>query len=195
VRPLSPRGAVRAQHQAAAVAGHLIDRPLHVACKAVLRLQGQAGKRRDEGEQSRRRKRYRQATRMSANTAAVCDKHCARTASQTMASLSCCAKHTTRQPSSSPSGGRASRIVGSKWALHRGWLQTNGETFSIGEKRLERSKLSDYNFRYASYRSRIWCLALVWKAMCFGGIYNTWAPGGGNVRIISNPTRKSWCDL
>ena len=29
---------------------------------------------------------------------------------------------------------------------------------------------------------------LVLKAMFFGGIYDTWAPGGGDVRIISNPT-------
>jgi photosystem II CP43 chlorophyll apoprotein len=29
---------------------------------------------------------------------------------------------------------------------------------------------------------------LVWKAMYFGGIYDTWAPGGGDVRVISNPT-------
>ena len=29
---------------------------------------------------------------------------------------------------------------------------------------------------------------LVLKAMYFGGIYDTWAPGGGDVRIIKNPT-------
>jgi len=29
---------------------------------------------------------------------------------------------------------------------------------------------------------------LVWKAMYFGGVYDTWAPGGGDVRIIANPT-------
>ncbi len=29
---------------------------------------------------------------------------------------------------------------------------------------------------------------LVFKAMFFGGVYDTWAPGGGDVRIISNPT-------
>ena len=29
---------------------------------------------------------------------------------------------------------------------------------------------------------------LVWKAMYFGGIYDTWAPGGGDVRLIPNPT-------
>jgi photosystem II CP43 chlorophyll apoprotein len=29
---------------------------------------------------------------------------------------------------------------------------------------------------------------LVLKAMFFGGVYDTWAPGGGDVRIISNPT-------
>ena len=29
---------------------------------------------------------------------------------------------------------------------------------------------------------------LVWKAMYFGGVYDTWAPGGGDVRIITNPT-------
>ena len=29
---------------------------------------------------------------------------------------------------------------------------------------------------------------LVWKAMYFGGIYDTWAPGGGDVRVITNPT-------
>ena len=31
-------------------------------------------------------------------------------------------------------------------------------------------------------------LLLVFKAMFFGGVYDTWAPGGGDVRIISNPT-------
>jgi photosystem II CP43 chlorophyll apoprotein len=31
-------------------------------------------------------------------------------------------------------------------------------------------------------------LLLVLKAMFFGGVYDTWAPGGGDVRIISNPT-------
>ena len=29
---------------------------------------------------------------------------------------------------------------------------------------------------------------LVAKAMFFGGLYDTWAPGGGDVRVISNPT-------
>jgi photosystem II CP43 chlorophyll apoprotein len=29
---------------------------------------------------------------------------------------------------------------------------------------------------------------LVLKAMFFGGLYDTWAPGGGDVRIITNPT-------
>jgi len=29
---------------------------------------------------------------------------------------------------------------------------------------------------------------LVWKAMYFGGIYDTWAPGGGDVRVINYPT-------
>jgi len=29
---------------------------------------------------------------------------------------------------------------------------------------------------------------LVAKAMFFGGLYDTWAPGGGDVRIITNPT-------
>ena len=29
---------------------------------------------------------------------------------------------------------------------------------------------------------------LVWKAMYFGGVYDTWAPGGGDVRIINYPT-------
>jgi len=29
---------------------------------------------------------------------------------------------------------------------------------------------------------------LVWKALYFGGVYDTWAPGGGDVRIITNPT-------
>ena len=24
--------------------------------------------------------------------------------------------------------------------------------------------------------------------MFFGGLYDTWAPGGGDVRVISNPT-------
>lgn len=31
-------------------------------------------------------------------------------------------------------------------------------------------------------------LLLVAKAMAFGGVYDTWAPGGGDVRIITNPT-------
>ncbi|MEH2318830.1 photosystem II reaction center protein CP43 [Nostoc sp.] len=31
-------------------------------------------------------------------------------------------------------------------------------------------------------------LLLVIKAMFFGGLYDTWAPGGGDVRIITNPT-------
>jgi photosystem II CP43 chlorophyll apoprotein len=31
-------------------------------------------------------------------------------------------------------------------------------------------------------------LLLVFKAMFFGGVYDTWAPGGGDVRIINNPT-------
>jgi photosystem II CP43 chlorophyll apoprotein len=31
-------------------------------------------------------------------------------------------------------------------------------------------------------------LLLVFKAMFFGGVYDTWAPGGGDVRLISNPT-------
>jgi photosystem II CP43 chlorophyll apoprotein len=29
---------------------------------------------------------------------------------------------------------------------------------------------------------------LVFKAMFFGGVYDTWAPGGGDVRVIANPT-------
>jgi photosystem II CP43 chlorophyll apoprotein len=29
---------------------------------------------------------------------------------------------------------------------------------------------------------------LVLKAMFFGGLYDTWAPGGGDVRVITNPT-------
>ena len=31
---------------------------------------------------------------------------------------------------------------------------------------------------------------LVIKAMYLGGIYDTWAPGGGDVRLIANPTTK-----
>ncbi|MEC7382662.1 MAG: Photosystem II reaction center protein, partial [Cyanobacteriota bacterium] len=31
-------------------------------------------------------------------------------------------------------------------------------------------------------------LALVLKACFFGGIYDTWAPGGGDVRLITSPT-------
>jgi photosystem II CP43 chlorophyll apoprotein len=31
-------------------------------------------------------------------------------------------------------------------------------------------------------------LLLVAKALSFGGLYDTWAPGGGDVRVISNPT-------
>ena len=29
---------------------------------------------------------------------------------------------------------------------------------------------------------------LVLKATVFGGLYDTWSPGGGDVRIITNPT-------
>jgi photosystem II CP43 chlorophyll apoprotein len=29
---------------------------------------------------------------------------------------------------------------------------------------------------------------LVLKAMFFGGLYDTWAPGGGDVRVVNNPT-------
>jgi photosystem II CP43 chlorophyll apoprotein len=29
---------------------------------------------------------------------------------------------------------------------------------------------------------------LVWKAIYFGGVYDTWAPGGGDIRVIRNPT-------
>jgi photosystem II CP43 chlorophyll apoprotein len=31
-------------------------------------------------------------------------------------------------------------------------------------------------------------LLLVFKAMFFGGVYDSWAPGGGDVRLITNPT-------
>jgi len=31
-------------------------------------------------------------------------------------------------------------------------------------------------------------LLLVFKAMFFGGVYDSWAPGGGDVRVINNPT-------
>ncbi|MBD2184372.1 photosystem II reaction center protein CP43 [Planktothrix sp. FACHB-1355] len=31
-------------------------------------------------------------------------------------------------------------------------------------------------------------LLLVAKAVFFGGVYDTWAPGGGDVRVITNPT-------
>ncbi len=31
-------------------------------------------------------------------------------------------------------------------------------------------------------------LLLVLKAMFFGGLYDTWAPGGGDVRVVTNPT-------
>jgi photosystem II CP43 chlorophyll apoprotein len=31
-------------------------------------------------------------------------------------------------------------------------------------------------------------LLLVFKSMFFGGVYDTWAPGGGDVRVITNPT-------
>ncbi|WP_298616581.1 photosystem II reaction center protein CP43 [uncultured Thermosynechococcus sp.] len=34
----------------------------------------------------------------------------------------------------------------------------------------------------------IGALLLVAKAMFFGGLYDTWAPGGGDVRVITNPT-------
>ena len=29
---------------------------------------------------------------------------------------------------------------------------------------------------------------LVFKALFFGGVYDTWAPGGGDIRVITNPT-------
>lgn len=32
------------------------------------------------------------------------------------------------------------------------------------------------------------CFLLVIKAMFVGGVYDTWAPGGGDVRLITNPT-------
>jgi photosystem II CP43 chlorophyll apoprotein len=32
------------------------------------------------------------------------------------------------------------------------------------------------------------CFLLVIKAMFLGGLYDTWAPGGGDVRVITNPT-------
>ena len=31
-------------------------------------------------------------------------------------------------------------------------------------------------------------LLLVYKAVSLGGIYDTWAPGGGDVRRVSHPT-------
>lgn len=34
----------------------------------------------------------------------------------------------------------------------------------------------------------IFALLLVGKAMFWGGVYDTWAPGGGDVRLITNPT-------
>jgi photosystem II CP43 chlorophyll apoprotein len=34
----------------------------------------------------------------------------------------------------------------------------------------------------------IGALLLVFKAVFFGGVYDTWAPGGGDVRVINNPT-------
>ncbi|MGD1855521.1 MAG: photosystem II reaction center protein CP43 [Leptolyngbyaceae cyanobacterium] len=34
----------------------------------------------------------------------------------------------------------------------------------------------------------IGALLLVFKATLFGGVYDTWAPGGGDVRVITNPT-------
>jgi hypothetical protein len=35
---------------------------------------------------------------------------------------------------------------------------------------------------------RLWFLLLVAKAMYIGGVYDTWAPGGGDVRFITTPT-------
>jgi photosystem II CP43 chlorophyll apoprotein len=32
--------------------------------------------------------------------------------------------------------------------------------------------------------TRNWSLLLVIKAMYVGGVYDTWAPGGGDVRLI-----------
>jgi photosystem II CP43 chlorophyll apoprotein len=34
----------------------------------------------------------------------------------------------------------------------------------------------------------IGALILVWKALDFGGVYDTWAPGGGDVRKMTNLT-------
>lgn len=53
---------------------------------------------------------------------------------------------------------------------------------------MEGQKQNDYNSRNSPYNSWNWCLALVWKALYFGGVYDTWAPGGGDVRTITNPT-------
>jgi photosystem II CP43 chlorophyll apoprotein len=45
---------------------------------------------------------------------------------------------------------------------------------------------------YSSFFGYDWkgcgALLLVLKAMFFGGLYDTWAPGGGDVRVITNPT-------
>ena len=35
---------------------------------------------------------------------------------------------------------------------------------------------------------RNWCMVTSIKAMYVGGVYDTWAPGGGDVRLITNPT-------
>jgi photosystem II CP43 chlorophyll apoprotein len=44
------------------------------------------------------------------------------------------------------------------------------------------------NSRYSPSSFRHWCMALVWKAMYFGGVYDTYSVGGGDVRVITNPT-------
>jgi photosystem II CP43 chlorophyll apoprotein len=67
-----------------------------------------------------------------------------------------------------------------------------------GPETLEYSKFFGYDWKDKNQMTNIigyhllilggGAFLLVFKAMFFGGVYDTWAPGGGDVRIISNPT-------
>jgi hypothetical protein len=42
------------------------------------------------------------------------------------------------------------------------------------------------NSRYSPSSFGIGAWLLVWKAMYFGGVYDTYSVGGGDVRVITN---------